>query len=228
MIRGQFPRRTEKRSAPSVAGGAPWSPAPATWPSTLGLRRAPRAPLEPPRPPRVSAPSTFSRGGGEASGLPPRRETWLEDPGDSCPRGDFRGFGKGRAAALRRPRGTRGPPWGSHGARGTPGALSFQGSLPAAGEADSERAAAALLSAGRRPPCPPLRSAGSRRGLGEDGAAEPRRCPAAAAVLARPLRPSRGDRLLRPPGPAAPAVTPLRASQGLSLFTSVKPPADSF
>lgn len=39
-----------------------WSPAPATWPSTLGLPRAPLAPLQPPRPPRVSDPPRPSPG----------------------------------------------------------------------------------------------------------------------------------------------------------------------
>lgn len=54
MLLGQFPRRIKKRSAPSVAGAALWSSAPAIWHSTLGLPRALRAPLQPPRPQRVS------------------------------------------------------------------------------------------------------------------------------------------------------------------------------
>lgn len=46
--------RIEERSARSAAGAAAGSPAPATWPSTLGLPRAPLVQLQPPRPPRVS------------------------------------------------------------------------------------------------------------------------------------------------------------------------------
>lgn len=50
-------RRIKKPSAPTVAGAPSPLPAPATWPSTSGLLRAPRAPLQPLQPPRVSDPS---------------------------------------------------------------------------------------------------------------------------------------------------------------------------
>lgn len=74
------------------------SPALATWPSTLGLPRAPRAPLQPPRPPRVSDPLGPSPGEERPLVRPlgPDFPAWI-----SCRRGDFRGIGKGRAAAER-------------------------------------------------------------------------------------------------------------------------------
>lgn len=93
MNRREFPLRTKKRSAPSVAGAASRSLAPATWPSTLGLPRAPRAPLQPPQLPRVSTSPGPSLA--EVSG-PLRAETLrLGVPGVSCRGGDFRASAKG-------------------------------------------------------------------------------------------------------------------------------------
>lgn len=144
--------------------------APATWPSTLGLPRAPRAPLQPPLPPRVSpfpGPSP-----GEVSG-PPRSETLrLGVPGVSClPGRRLRGFGKGRAARswpsrrLRRPREDTDPPRRRPAERESRRTLPCWGSLPAAGSS-----AAPPSLAGNRP-SPPLRSAsrpgGRPRGAGE-------------------------------------------------------------
>lgn len=131
MLLGQFPRRIQKRSAPSVAGAALWSSAPAIWLSTLWFPRAPRAPLQPPRPQRVSdtlRPSLGEEGRPLVRPLGPRL-SGLGSLGYPA-RAEALGFqkrthggGVGRGGSWGGHGATRGPVWSSHAACGSRRAL---------------------------------------------------------------------------------------------------------
>lgn len=170
LIWRRFPRRIEKRSAPSVAGAAPWSLAPATWPSTLVLRLALQVPLQPPRLPRVSdfpGPSPGEEGRSSVRpfgprlfglgilGSPARAETLgASEKGGRQP--------SGRRRLLRRPREGWGPNPVLARARGAPQAPLLLGCVSRHPESGSERPEAASVTLCQRPVLPPLPAAASR------------------------------------------------------------------
>lgn len=203
LIWRRFPRRIEKRSAPSVAGAAPWSLAPATWPSTLVLRLALQVPLQPPRLPRVSdfpGPSPGEEGRSSVRpfgprlfglgilGSPARAETLgASEKGGRQP--------SGRRRLLRRPREGWGPNPVLARARGAPQAPLLLGCVsrhPGVGLRETRGGFCHPLPE-TRPPSPPRRSLQDLRELFagfqlRDSArirlGSLKRCPAAPSALA--------------------------------------------